>query len=75
MTWQGIRSPSVGKTKVKCSGMLTALGYVKRCACDGQVADHAIDRAAIELNRSGLQRAISGYSPMFVHKHKILLKL
>jgi hypothetical protein len=43
-------------------------GYLERCSDGRQVANHAIDRATAELDRSGLQNATTWKGPLFVHE-------
>lgn len=46
------------------------VGYLYRRTGNGQVADHAIDRAADELNCSGFPDAVARCDPSFDHKIK-----
>jgi len=43
-------------------------GCVQSGASGRQIADHAIDRAAVEFNRSDLQEALPWKSPFFDHE-------
>jgi hypothetical protein len=56
-----------GHNERKLFGDAGLVGYLQRRAGAGQVADHAIDRAAAELNRSGSQDAVAGCLPGFGH--------
>lgn len=42
-------------------------GDLKRGATFGNIANRAFDAAAVELNRSGLEYALSGYGAPFMH--------
>lgn len=66
MTWQGWRE--LFAMSVKCSGMPSGPGDIQRCPGIRQIADRAIDRAVVELDRSGLQDAMSWGSPLLVHE-------
>jgi hypothetical protein len=60
-----------GEHQGKMFGNTYGAGHIKRGPVDGQVANHAIDRPAAKLDCSGLQDAVSGDSPVFVHLAKI----
>ena len=48
---------------------------LKRGTPFGNVTNRAVDTAAIELNRSGLEYALSGYGTAFMHGPLFKIKL
>ena len=60
--------------QVELRGDSERAGDIKSSAGGGDIADRAVDRAAAELDRSGLQHPLSGCNPLLVHRAIILQK-
>jgi hypothetical protein len=66
-TWQGRFSWSLGTTRIKRSGIKRSYNFKRRPGL-GKVANGAVDRAAAERNRPGLQNTAPRRNPMLVHR-------
>ena len=47
------------------------VGYVEHCPEVGHITDHAVYRAAVELNRSGLQHTVANGSALLLSNKSV----